>query len=79
VDFGDAGYLALGTAKQNFFQAHDLVIVVGLDRQSTPAWSRVLDDLRVVGLFGARAHTSDALIVVSVPIKASPRPATACC
>jgi hypothetical protein len=77
VDLGDAGYLALGTAKQNFIQAHDQVIVVGLDRQGAPAWSRVLDDLRVVEVFGARAHAGAALVVVSVPIDDGPRPATA--
>ena len=47
VDLGEAGFIALGTAKRNHIQDHDQLLAVGFDPSGAPAWSRVLADVRV--------------------------------
>lgn len=77
VDLGDAGYLALGTAKLEYIQAHDQLFVVGFDRKGELAWSRVLAGVRASDVLGARAHAGVAQFLVSVPLTDDPQPALA--
>ena len=67
VDLGDAGLVALGTAKKNHIQAHDQVVVVGFDRSGTMTWSKVFVDVRVTEVFGGRMVGETASFVVEVP------------
>jgi hypothetical protein len=67
VDLGDAGIVALGTAKQNHIQAHDQVVAVGFDRSGAVAWSKVIPDVRVTELYGGRAVAGTASFVVALP------------
>lgn len=67
VDLGSAGFVALGTAKRNYIQAHDQVIAVGFDRSGTVAWSKVIADVRVTEVYGARAVDGIASFVVELP------------
>jgi hypothetical protein len=77
VDLGEAGYLAIGTAKLQHLQAHDQLFAVGLDRKGELAWSRVLDGVRVVDVLGARTHAGAAQLVVTIPLDDEPKPKTA--
>jgi hypothetical protein len=67
VDLGSAGLVALGTAKKNHIQAHDQVVAVGFDRSGNVAWSKVIADLRVTEVYGARAVNGSASFVVELP------------
>jgi hypothetical protein len=67
VDLGDAGIVALGTAKQNHIQAHDQVVAVGFDRSGAVAWSKVIADVRVTEIYGGRAVAGAASFVVALP------------
>jgi hypothetical protein len=67
VDLGDAGIVALGTAKQNHIQAHDQVVAVGFDRSGAVAWSKVVADVRVTEVYGGRAVAGSASFVVALP------------
>jgi hypothetical protein len=67
VDLGSAGFVALGTTKRNYIQAHDQVIAVGLDRSGTVAWSKVIADVRITDVYGARAVDGIASFVVELP------------
>jgi hypothetical protein len=67
VDLGSAGIVALGTAKQNHIQAHDQVVAVGFDRGGAVAWTKVIADVRVIEVVGARAVGGSASFVVELP------------
>jgi hypothetical protein len=71
VDLGSAGIVALGTAKQNYIQAHDQVIAVGFDRSGALTWSKVIADVRVTEVAGARAVDGAASFVVELPAGAT--------
>ncbi|HLT37608.1 MAG TPA: hypothetical protein VK034_15050, partial [Enhygromyxa sp.] len=77
VDLGAAGYLALGTARRNYFQAHDQLLALGFDRAGALSWARALDGVRVTDIHGARGHGGAVSVLVSVPLDDSPEPATA--
>jgi hypothetical protein len=68
VDLGSAGFVALGTAKKNHIQAHDQVVAVGFDPSGSVAWSKVIADVRVIEVRGARAVGSTASFVVELPV-----------
>ncbi|PRQ02473.1 hypothetical protein ENSA5_22910 [Enhygromyxa salina] len=67
VDLGDAGFVALGTAKKNYLQAHDQLVAVGFDRDGAPTWSKVVPDVRVTDVFGGQTRGAAAVFVVAVP------------
>lgn len=67
VDIGEAGFIALGTAKRNHIQAHDQPLAVGFGRDGAVLWTKVLDDVRVSEVSGARGKPGAALFVVEVP------------
>lgn len=67
VDLGSAGIVALGTAKKNHIQAHDQVLAVGFDRSGNVTWSKVIADVRVTDVYGARAVGGSASFVVELP------------
>ncbi len=77
VDLGEGGYVALGTAKRNYLQAHDQLVAVGFDRSGKLGWSRVIAELRVTDVLGARVHDGAAQFLVAVPTSNDPRPPTA--
>lgn len=79
VELGDAGYLALGTAKLQYLQAHDQLFAVAFDRKGELAWWRVIENVRVTDVLGARVHAGHAQFLVSVPLddKAQPELALA--
>lgn len=74
VSLGDAGSIALGTAKRNYIQAHDQVVLVGFDAKGQPSWSKVLDDVRVTDVYGGRADDGAARFVVGVPSSSAGKP-----
>lgn len=74
VDLGDAGYVALGTAKLQHFQAHDQLFAIGFDRTGKVAWARAIADVRATDVLGARGHAGVAQFVVSVPLSDDPKP-----
>jgi hypothetical protein len=67
VDLGSAGIVALGTAKQNYIQAHDQVVAVGFDRSGAVVWSKVIADVRVTEVYGGRAVGGVASFLVALP------------
>ncbi|KIG12966.1 hypothetical protein DB30_00850 [Enhygromyxa salina] len=71
VDVGEAGFIALGTAKRNHVQAHDQALAVGFGRDGAVLWTKVLDDLRisgaVTGVSGGLGKPGAGLFVVEVP------------
>jgi hypothetical protein len=77
VEVGEAGYVALGTAKRNHLQAHDQLFAVGIDPTGKLAWSRVLEGVRATEVLGARGHAGAAMFVVTVPLADTPQSETA--
>lgn len=67
VDIGEAGFIALGTAKRNHVQAHDQPIAVGFDRNGVVAWTKVLPDLRVSEVSGATSKPGAASFIIEIP------------
>jgi hypothetical protein len=67
VDIGEPGFIALGTAKRNHIQAHDQPLAVGFTRDGAVAWTKVLPDLRVTSVSGARPKPGGALFIVEIP------------
>ncbi|PRQ05714.1 hypothetical protein [Enhygromyxa salina] len=67
VDVGEAGFIALGTAKRNHVQAHDQPLAVGFGRDGAVLWSRALDEVRISGVSGGRGKPGAGLFVVDVP------------
>ena len=70
VDLGAGGFVALGTAKRNFIQAHAQVIAVGFDREGKQTWSRVVPELRATSIVGGEARDGVARFVIGVPLDA---------
>lgn len=71
VDLGDAGLLALGTARKNHIQAHAQLIAVGFDRAGTLTWSRVVPDIRATKIYAGEATPTDpphARFILEVPL-----------
>jgi hypothetical protein len=80
VDVGERGYVALGTAKRNLFQAHEQVFAIGFDRRGALAWTRVVPELRATAVLGARGVASEpgaALFIVGLPLDDELEPDTA--
>ena len=68
VDLGEAGYVALATAKLRHLQAHDQLLAIGFDANGELAWSRVIEGARATDVLGARAHAGLAQFIISVPL-----------
>ena len=68
VDAGEHGLFALGTAKRNIYQAHDQVLVVGLDRSGRVRFAKVAPQVRVTTIHAGTARSGGgASFVASIP------------
>lgn len=72
VDLGEAGFLAIGTAKRAHVQAHDQLVVAGFGPGIAPTWSRIIEGVRVTAVHPGVARDGAALFVVDVPTGEAP-------